>query len=254
MAIKGKGKARSRRVIAAPPRPQLMIRKRPFLARRSTWVALGAIAVAAVALAVFLGIRSNRAEAREGRERIAVQEFANLVQRQLPAGGEQLGASQYLLYPKLIEDLTRLSAGDLKAKTAKTRGQDLARGAGRARDGVNAIIVREVIPEEFPETKSDLTLAQFLMAEGFGAYQRVGRLMATAADAEGAQRTAIVEEATLLATQGGNLFDRGWSILAGIRSRLGIAQPFNPFPEQVPPVPQPTGAIPSGPQPSPTTT
>jgi hypothetical protein len=253
MAIKGKGKARSRRVIAAPPRPQLMIRKRPFLARRSTWVALGAIAVAAVALVVFLGIRSNRAEAREGRERIAVQEFANLVQRQLPAGGEQLGASQYLLYPTLVEDLTRLSAGDLKANTAKTRGQDLARGAGRARDGVNAIIVREVIPEEFPETKSDLTLAQFLMAEGFGAYQRVGRLMATAANVERAQRTAIVEEATLLATQGGNLFDRGWSILAGIRSRLGIAQPFNPFPEQVPPVPQSTAANPNAPQPSPTT-
>ena len=41
MAIKGKSKSRGRRLVAASPRPQLMVRKKPVFARWWFWTIVG---------------------------------------------------------------------------------------------------------------------------------------------------------------------------------------------------------------------
>lgn len=248
MAIKGKGRTRSRRVIAAPPRPQLMIRKKPFVLRRSTWIGAGAVLLAGIGLLVFLALRSNRAEAREDRERTAVRVFANLIQANIPPGATSLGPSSNLVFPTVLQDLASLGAGDLKAPAATRKANELTRAAREGADGMEEIIVRRTIPDEFPQTRLELLDAQFMMAQGLRTYERVGGLMKAAIAETGAQRTAITEEAAELATQAGTLFDRGWTKLNNIRDRLGIAPPFNPNPIPQPSVPVPT--LPPSPAPS----
>jgi hypothetical protein len=238
MAIKGKGRTRSRRVIAAPPRPQLMIRKKPLWARRSTWIVLGAVLLLAVGLALFVKIGNDREERLARREANAVQEFANLVQRQFGlAQAEPLGPTGYLLFPTLVEDLTKLSEGDLRTPAATRIGNRLVDSARQGQEGVEGIQVLEIIPTDFPQTRRDLVLARFLIGQAFDAYERVGGLMKSAAAATGDRRTAIVDEATLLATQAGTLFDRGWTVVVDHRTRLGV----QPAPNLQLPEPTPTG-------------
>ena len=64
MAIKGKGRTRSRRVVAAPPRPQLVVRKPPIWRRPWFLIAFGVVAVAGILVAVLTGIHSRRPPSR----------------------------------------------------------------------------------------------------------------------------------------------------------------------------------------------
>ena len=59
MAIKGKGRTRSRRVVASPPRPQLVVRKPPIWRRPWFLIAFGVVAMAGILIAVFTGIHSS---------------------------------------------------------------------------------------------------------------------------------------------------------------------------------------------------
>ena len=56
MAIKGKSKSRGgRRVVAAPPRPTLVVRKPPIWKRRWVWATLGTVGAAAILEVTFVG-------------------------------------------------------------------------------------------------------------------------------------------------------------------------------------------------------
>ena len=119
MAIKGKGKTRSRRVIAAPPRPQLVVRKKPVLARRSTWIAVGAVLLAGILVAVFIGV-SNLMDSRKlDRQAAAVQQYVNLITAQLPATAQPTGPTSWNLFPDLDQRMADLDSGDLSASDAR---------------------------------------------------------------------------------------------------------------------------------------
>ena len=248
MAIKGKGKSRSRRPIGAPPRPQLVIRKRPLWTRRSTWIALGAIAVLAVAVMVAIGIRNNSREDGLAEEAKSVREFSTLVGVQLPPGAQPLGPTNWHLFPTAQQDLASIEAGDLRGKDATDRADALLGAATKSADAIEAVRVPQVVPEEFPDTRNQLNAAQFLMVQGLQGYERVAGLMRVAALSTGERRSGVVEQATLLANQAADLFDRGWTELLNVQSRVGVS--IDPS-TLVPPAPQPSAAPTAAPSASP---
>lgn len=234
MAIKGKARtrARSRRVVAAPPRPPQYIRKRALWARRSTWILAGVAALAGLALlVVFFKVLPDREKARNSREAIAVQTFAELVKRHFPPSAQPIG-SQYQLFPTFAGDIDQL------AKTPQDLA-DTARGlerqATKSSEGVDGIDVKKVIPDEFPQTRVDMIRAQFLIRQSFDLYRNVAESLRAAAGASRGDRAKFVEQAKSLATKADGLFAFGWQIVINAETRLGIPQPrFTP--PSVPPV------------------
>ena len=222
MAIKGKGKTRSRRVIAAPPRPQLVVRKKPVLARRSTWIAVGAVVLAGILVAVFIGVGNLMDSRKLNRQAAAVQQYVNLVTAQLPATAQPLGPTSWNLFPDLDQRMAALDSGDLPAAEARTEAKAFAEAAKKSADGIEAIKVRDVIPDEFPEVRIALNEAQFEMVQGLQAYESVAHFFEAAADVTGDARSAIITEATALSAQAGVLFNRGWASVVNVEAESGI--------------------------------
>src|SRR5438034_709031 len=145
MAIKGKGRTRSRRVIAAPPRPQLVIRKKPIWKRRWVWAAVGLAAAAGITTAVLLHIRSTNE-----RELKAATQKADTVISQAKATVAKIQAI----------DVTKVIPEDSEVTFPGT-----ARGKGATRDFFINV--------------------QFLMTQAFGLYQDAAELMKQAATLTG---------------------------------------------------------------------
>jgi hypothetical protein len=239
MAIKGKGKTRSRRVIAAPPRPQLVVRKKPILARRATWIAVGAVVLAGILLAVFLGVRNIMADRKLDRQAAAVQQYVNLITAQLPPTAQPLGPTSWNLFPQLDQRMADLDNGDLGPTEAKEEATAFAEAAKKSADGIEAIKVRDVIPEEFPEVRVTLNEAQFEMVQGLQAYESVAHFFEAAADVTGDARSAVITEATALSAQAGVLFNRGWASVVNVEAESGINVSQQPVVPTQPPVTTP---------------
>lgn len=248
MAIKGKGKSRSRRPIAAPPRPQLVIRKRPLWTRRSTWVGLGALALIAIAGMAAIAIRNNNREDRLAEEAKSVREFSTLVGVQLPPGAQPLGPTNWQLFPTAQQDLASIEAGDLRGKDATDKADALLEAATKSANAIEAVRIPQIVPDEFPETRNQLNAAQFLMVQGLQGYERVAGLMRVAALSTGERRAGVVEQATLLANQAADLFDRGWTELLNVQARVGVS--IDPS-TLVQPAPQPSAEPSAAPSASP---
>ena len=76
MAIKGKGRTRSRRVIAAPPRPQLVVRKPPLWRRRWVRVVVVLIVLAGIGTGVTISVRRSHARHFKAKEVAGIEAYA----------------------------------------------------------------------------------------------------------------------------------------------------------------------------------
>src|SRR5713226_7769276 len=106
MAIKGKSKSRGRRLVAASPRPQLMMRKKPVFARWWFWTLVGLVAAAAILLGVVHAVHKSDARKRLERVGAAVSKFGGLVETKFPQppASQQTG-DQFVMFPTLQSDL-----------------------------------------------------------------------------------------------------------------------------------------------------
>lgn len=252
MAIKGKSKARGgRRVIAAPPRPTLVVRKPPLWRRRWVWSVLGAI----VALAVLAGVLNalHRSHAREfrARERSAILSLTAALQRRFPLDRRVIPPDAIQWFPNLASDLGNLAKGTVKSSDATAEAQRVAASATKAATAVEQMQLTKTIAPTFSAsgqtgedrrgaTLSQLQDAQFLMAQAFRAYAAVGNLEGIAATAPAKQRTALANEAQTMFSSAGTLFDRGYRKLLDIRDEVGLQTP-NPASGVQPGQPLPTG-------------
>ena len=243
MPIKGKGKTRGRKTIAAPPRPQLVVRKKPFWARRWVWGLAVGVALAGIALLVFMNLRASDRQELRDREVASVRAFAAAVQRELPPGSQPIPPVSVLIFPTVNQDLTSLAQGKLKLKPANQKATALQTQARTSAEAIEAINVGQIVPPEASitsvstlrgpgGTRAELTQAQFMMSQGLRIYESVGGLMRRAASAEGPDRAALIAQAKNLATRAGELFDRGYRILGQVQNALGISTAAQP-----PPVP-----------------
>jgi hypothetical protein len=245
MAIKGKGKTRSRRVIAAPPRPQLVVRKKPIWQRRWVWALVGLAAAAGITTAVLLHIQSTNEKELKAREISAIEAFDEAVVGHLPPGSSPLGQGSFNVFPTLSTDLSSFAAGKLSTKDATKKADTVISQAKVTVAKIQAIDVTKVIPEDsevtFPATargkgatRDFFINVQFLMTQAFGLYQDAAELMKQAATLTGDDRKALITQAQDVANRAATLWGRAESQITSIKSVLGI-QPQGGFQPPLPP-------------------
>src|SRR5712691_705334 len=140
MALKGKTKSRSRRVVAIPPRPPPYVRKPPFWRRRIFLVAVGALVVAAILTVVVLNVQSNHRKHVKALTLTAVNQFQHQVEATFPDDATKApGTSTWQLYPSLSTDLTDVESGKLAGKDAESKATNLQKSAKITGDAIEAL-------------------------------------------------------------------------------------------------------------------
>ena len=239
MAIKGKGKTRSRRMVAASPRPQIVTRKRPFLLRRSTWIVAGIVVLAGAAFLAW-HVWSNHQNAQElAKEQAALTAFRTQVDAALPAdhstpGGEEPAA----VFTTLSATLDDATSGKLTPAKIRAAGRSIESDAAKSAKAMEAIKTTSLISGNFSAgpttamrtpglTQLTASNAQQSMVNGLRIYQSIGGLVAAAADQPvGPKRAAIINEARALSSTAASTFgDNGYSQMIQLEATVGNIAP-----------------------------
>jgi hypothetical protein len=235
MAIKGKGKTRSRRAVSPAPRPQIVARKKPLLMRVTTWIVVGVLVLVSVGWGVWVWWDHKQQSDLKAKETAALSVLAQRVHDQLPADQQTpQGTSQILVFPNLIQSLDQLDQGTLSPDKAKQQAQAVVDAAAKSQSGIQKIALGSIIKDDFTVgvttaltakgmTSSVLNEAQDQMIKSFQLYQAVGNLMKAAAEQpKGPQRTAILDQAKKTAAVAAELFNRGYNTIVQIETILGL--------------------------------
>jgi hypothetical protein len=238
VAIKGKGRTRARRTIAAPPKPVPVVRRPPLWRRRWVQVTAGAMVLAGILAGVMVALNARAAAARRAREAAAVALFLNRVQAALPRDVERIPPDVVVIFPSVSRDLPKLGTR-LEGETARRRGREIALQAARAAQALQRVSVTRTVPAEFGEDRATLADAQFLMVQAYQIYEQVGNLFGVAGSAAPPDRRVLVAQLDQLVVRSAGLFDRGYRKVLTLARPLGVpvSIPFQP-----PQVPTPTSA------------
>jgi hypothetical protein len=240
MAIKGKGRTRGRKVVATPPRRQLVVRKPPIWRRPWVLAVVGLIVLGGILAAILTAVGNRAEEARTERETLAVQRFLDRVRVEFPDEAQNVPPDLVVIFPSVSQDLPQIG-NELSPRETRRKGREVAEAASAAAEGLQAVAVDQVIPAEFADHRTTFGDAQFMMVQAFRIYERIGTLMQAAADVSGDERTVLVEQAQELTSQAGALFDRGYAKIVRIANRLRISTAVTPRPSPTPsPTPQPS--------------
>jgi hypothetical protein len=241
VAIKGKSRSRSRRVVAIPPRQPVYVRKPPVWRRWWVWAIVGVLVAGGIAAGVLLSLHSKHERDFKAAEASAVTQFGTLVEKQFPPSPDTQPAppTRVLIYPTLAADLDKVATGKLDGTK---KGKSLVKSANASADAIQAIKIFSIIPEDAEAsgvpathgpgaTRVTLVDAQWLMTEGFRLYAQVGALMQEVDQATGEEQRALLATAKDLTSRADLVFQRGYQKLVNVRAELGVQGTIN-FPSQ----------------------
>lgn len=215
MAIKGKGKTKSRPPARAPRRAPVEV-PTPFPQRR--WVQVVAALLVGAGIVWFLiwltnGIRQGTADEREAaaevERRRAVQGWRELVETEVAKVGT-IGAAGTppTIAPELTTTIDGLAQG----------GDDVAAIEGleeRLTTSAEALEAYELAPAirgKFDEAQANTLLnGQARLATALRTYASAARLTTSAADLSGRNRDAVLDEARAVAELAGVSFADAWN-------------------------------------------
>jgi hypothetical protein len=234
MAIKGKSRSRSRRVVAVAPRQPLYVRRTPLWRRWWVWAIVGALAAAGIAIGVLVNLNSRHDRQVREQTRTAVNQWKLLLEQKFPPAPDSQATppTGYVVYPTLSADLDKVVSGKLSAKDATSKGKSLTGSAKASAAAIQDMDVTKIIPESATvgpvasvhgpgATRLVLLDGRNMILAAFRIYQSVGGLMVDAAAATGDARKAIVAHAKDLTTQAQTLFRDGYGKMIGIQNQLG---------------------------------
>jgi hypothetical protein len=229
LAIKGKGKTRSRRAVAAGPKPVYVVPRKPPLARRS--VQLGALAalllvIGAILLWTYL---DQRADQRRQDEQAIVSRFATQVETPLQPVSQQLPPTGLVIFGDLREDLT-----SMLEETADP--SQVAARAGRAAENADGIAgtIEDIPTSQWARDRGlpvEMIDAQDFIVQAIRVYGRAAATLRMAAETRPSEiRSELLDVAEGLLNAGEQLFDRGYQKITNAKFELGIGepQPFSP--------------------------
>jgi hypothetical protein len=273
LAIKGKGRTRGRRVIAAPPRPPVYIRKPPIWRRPVVWIVVGVLALGGILTGVFLSLHHKHARDFKTRESAAIDQYTGRLTAKFPVDAELVPPDLIAFYPNFSQGAQNLGSGKLKPADAITYAKHVQTTASAAANQISGLSVTKLIPADFTvtgqangqttgsgqsadlieapgATRLVLQDAQLLMSQGLQLWAQAGKVLEQAARAAPTDRKALADEAVQLTQQGGNIFDAGYQKLLEIRSALGLSSQI-PFTPQTSAPASPSPSPSSSPSPSP---
>ena len=236
MAIKGKGKTRSRRVIAAPPRPPVYIRKPPFWRRRSTIVVVAVLAIAGILTGTLKAIHGRNTRELRKRETRAVRTFANRLTAEFPTDRQFVQPDVYFFYQSVSKDLDSFGKGKGSPALIGKEGEQMTKSADAAVTRLGRVSVDRLVPADLTVshqaglqakglTRQELTQAKSMITQSFQLYALAGTLTKLTAQAPASQRAEMVTEVQNLMGQAVNLFSSGYRVVSGLKNRLGIKTP-----------------------------
>ena len=238
MAIKGKGKTRSRRVVAAPPRPPVYVRKTPFWRRRSTLTVLAVLVAVGTTFATMQALQNRNQRELRQRETQAIRTFSNRLTAAFPTDRQLVPPDVYFFYQNFTKDLEQLEQGKLSSAQARKIGSEVRNSALRAAGRVEQVPVERLIAAELSVgraqnvraeglTRQEALDAQFLIARAFRLYSAAGAVAEEAASAPKAQQGVLARRAQGLMGQAIDLFARGYRTVASLKARVGIKTPVS---------------------------
>ena len=248
MAIKGKGKTKSRPA-ARPPRPTPVVRKPPFFLRR--WVQVVAALLVGMGFVTAVvwatnGLRiDDAAKARDARAasvRRVVQQWQTTVDGTLSKGLGTTGSGvgQIVILPSLSTSVATLAKGDEDPQA----GDTASTAAKLVGDGVSTLQNVD-LPTMIRDQGVDLASTNYLrnskarMVEGLQLYGRVAALVQAASAADDpAVADALIKQANALLPIATQVFNEGYSDYTEALARAGLLQPTAPGSG-------PSGAVPS---------
>jgi hypothetical protein len=236
MAIKGKGKTKSRPAARAP-RPAPVVRKPPFFVRR--WVQLvGAVLLGMGVVMVVVwatnGIRHADADeartASEANARRVVAQWQTTVEGVISkiAPGTAAGSGSVTVLPELSASVETLAKGDQDrtAPDTATTAIGLTQEAATSLGGVD-------LPTLITDNEGlDLATTNYVlnskarMLDGIDLYGQVAKLVKTAVNADDAAVTeASIAEAKALLPIAQRVFAEGYSDYTEALAKVGLLQP-----------------------------
>jgi len=262
LAIKGKGRTRGRKVVAAPPRPQLVVRKAPIWRRRWVWAIIGLAAAGGILAGVLVTLHNNSVRHFKARQVALIQQYAGKLAAKFPTDNQVVPPDLIAFYPSLSQDLQKLATGKLTRADAIAEAKQVQASASAASNAISSLPLDRLIPSDlsvtgFPSgqstptgqstsdieasgaTRPILQIGQNLMSQAFVLWRQAGAMMEKAATASAADSKALIDQATVLANEAGGLFDEGYQKLLSIINVLGI-QPPTPPAAAPSPTPSPT--------------
>src|SRR6266508_1839496 len=148
MAIKGKSKPRSRRVVTPGPRPSYTPVQKPLLARRGFRIGVLVVVVAASIGGIWYGLARERTQDRERalaeRERTAAITFRGKVQGAIASAGQPAPPDGFTAFPSLTTDGDGLQKGTVKPQTVRTdatAARKAAKGTWQAMDRIDVLSI-----------------------------------------------------------------------------------------------------------------
>src|SRR5205809_4596242 len=148
MAIKSKGRTRSRRSVSAAPKRALVVRKPPIWRRRWVWAVVAVAAVGGILAGLFITLHSHGVKAKKAREKLAITRIFNQVRGHLPDDVRPVPPDVVVIFPTVTGDLPKIGK-EIKGDAAVKRGKDIEDAARKSSDELQAIAVERLIPAEF---------------------------------------------------------------------------------------------------------
>ncbi|HZP89756.1 MAG TPA: hypothetical protein VFC04_02025 [Actinomycetota bacterium] len=231
MAIKGKSRSRARRTVTPGPRPTFVPVRRPLLARRGFQVtALVVILVAATAGVVY-GLAKERTkqrtEALQRSMRVAATKYQVGVDGALANVGQPLPPSGFKAFPALTTDVDGLRKGSVDAKTAAKDATSAIANAKTAATAMDKLDPASI----FGGKGFDLAFVNYAinsqtkLADALKLYEQVGGLLQMAAEADGGQRSALLDRASAVLDVASTLFSDGYNDYVNLKNTAGIFTP-----------------------------
>jgi hypothetical protein len=249
VAIKGKGRTRGRRMVAAPPRPQLVVRKPPLWLRRSTWVGVAVVAVVGIGVAAALSIASSRADDRRNQALAALRRFTTQVHQALPEDRQAQAPDLVSVFPALGDDAAAMRSGDLGPGASREIASIVEGQARAAADSIDALVVSDIVPEGFRDLRTLLQDGQYLLVQSFRTFESAGGLMRVAPGLDGEQREAVLQQSQRMVSRGSSLFVRGYQKILDAFTANGVSLDQIPAPPA--PVTEPEPSPVESPEPTP---
>jgi hypothetical protein len=248
MAIKGKGKTKSRQPARAPRRTPVEV-KPPFFARR--WVQVVAALVVGMGIVWFLvwatnGIRasrdSDRAAKQTAQQKAALQQWQSLVEQQVGTVGQ---LQQQGVPPTISPQVSATGAALAAGKPPTATSADLKSSAAALQKAAKAMttfnLSTTIRDKNFTTSQADTILtAQTHLTDSLSTYQQAALLAALAVDSNDAslQKELGARVQALAATANAEL-QEGWRLYTNALSNVGLLSGSMPSSGN-------TGSLPSG--------
>ena len=241
MAIKGKGKTKSRPPARAPRREPVEV-KPPFFMRRRVQVTgafVAGIMVMVLGIWVTNGLRQQsadkQAQADASKQRTAGLAWQSTVETAIGTVGTISPGAPPVILPTVGSTIAAIQKGQAPPDAGKTlqKAQDDAKGAIDAIQKVK--LTDEVRDKGFTAGEVSYFLnSQTRLVEALQLYSRAAAVAAIAAGASGDTQKSLADEAASIQATADQILQEGWSDYQNALFASGIAQTPVPSAPSIP--------------------